>query len=290
MGFDWFRVDSALTDHPKVLRLAADLKDPNAGWYIIRLWSWLSRYAPRGRLRDDLQAAAESAAGWRGEPRGLLNALLRVGMMEEDADGTLEAHDWWEKQGPLVEKANKDAARQRKRRKEMSRGRSADGHADDMRDGAGRGRTDETDETDGRDVLPRPNEKLETVRGAPLKPTAAPAPFGPVGAFRDAMDAIFALHRDGAKYGWTSLDENAVGALLGQASSDHGEILRRWAICLSHTHPTYDTVTELSKFWNKCAAAQPAGPPRPADPRKSPVRAEDIDPAAFAKGATSEPF
>jgi len=51
-GLSWFRVDNDVVDHPKVHELAALLKDPNAGWYLIRLWSWTMRYAARGRLQN----------------------------------------------------------------------------------------------------------------------------------------------------------------------------------------------------------------------------------------------
>jgi len=85
-----------------------------------------------------------------------------------------------------------------------------------------------------------------------------------IGGLRDLMDAIFMSIR-GASYHWSSADELAVGALLGQAHGDEEEILRRWALCLEHTFPTWDTVTHLSKNWNACAKAQASGPQTQAD-------------------------
>jgi hypothetical protein len=264
MAFDWFRVDAAMADHPKIALLEADLGNPLAGWYVIRCWSWLVRYAARGRLPAALAPQLEAAARWRGEPGELVRAFVRTGLLDKTSrdpeNNDLEWHDWWEKQGALVEKSMKDAALKRQKRRADGACRASAGRADGAltgRDGTGR------DE----------------------KPFAGVENSGPPGALRDAMDAIFKAARHG-DYHWRSQDETAVGALLGQASSDHAEILRRWGICLAHTFPTYDTVTELSRFWNKCAAAQSGGEQK--DNRKSPIRAEDVDPAAFTKGATHD--
>lgn len=113
MSYSWFRLDADMVDHPKTWQLATILNEPLAGWYVIRLFSWLSRYAARGRLAPGLAPHLEQSCGWRGEPGKLTSALVESGWLDQLDDGTLEAHDWWEKQKALVEKAEKDSARKR---------------------------------------------------------------------------------------------------------------------------------------------------------------------------------
>ena len=129
MDLTWIRVENNLVDHPKVFALAATLNDQNSGWYVIRMWSWTSRYAARGRLADGARTALETACGWRGKPGALVSALIDCGFLDVEPDG-LEVHDWWDMQGQAVEKAEKDAERKRKRRAdgaETARRRRADG-------------------------------------------------------------------------------------------------------------------------------------------------------------------
>lgn len=69
----WFRVDTAIVDHPRIVDLCTVLGDPLAGWYVIRLWSWTMRYAPSGAL---------SARGRRGD------GARRFGAGRGDGAGT----------------------------------------------------------------------------------------------------------------------------------------------------------------------------------------------------------
>lgn len=116
----WFRVDTDLVDHPKVDRLADLLNEPLAGWYVMRMWAWVARFASRGRLSDVARPSLERSCGWRGESGQLVAALVEAGLLdtiEADEDGcTLEVHDWWEKQGAIVSKAENDRERLRKQR------------------------------------------------------------------------------------------------------------------------------------------------------------------------------
>jgi uncharacterized phage protein (TIGR02220 family) len=194
MAFDWFRVDASIADHPKVLRLAVGLKDQNAGWYVIRLLCWLTRYAQRGRLRDGHADVVEDAMKWRGERGALIRAMIDVGIIDEHSNGELEVHDWWEKQSTLVEKANKDAARKRKQREKEARDVSrdvrvtgADSHRDRRRDGAGT-RRDETrrDETILKTDL---STTSEPPTKTPVNPPSGPVPIatGLIGKTEDPL-------------------------------------------------------------------------------------------------------
>ena len=151
----WFRVDNDMVDHPKVAALAAELADPLAGWYVVRLWAWTMRYAARGRLGDGARTALERACDWRGQPGALLAALVRTGWLDLTEGDDLEVHDWDEHQGAAVLKAEKDA-----NRKKESRKRRADGARTALirpRDGAGNGTgRDETRRNEEAEALPPP--------------------------------------------------------------------------------------------------------------------------------------
>lgn len=131
----WFRVDNSMVDHPKVEALGAKLGQPNAGWYIIRLWAWTMRYAPSGNLTTVARLSVERACDWRGTVGELIAAMLEVGVLEDLGDGSLEVHDWEHHQGGAVAKAQKDAERQKAARD--SRKTVARPSTDGLKDGAG---------------------------------------------------------------------------------------------------------------------------------------------------------
>lgn len=108
MGYSWFRVDSAFPDHPKTLALCAELDDPNAGMYVIRLWSWAQRYASSGRVDAASRHQLERSLGWTKEPGKLVSALVKFGWMEARND-CFVVHDWDLHQSALVQKSNRDA-------------------------------------------------------------------------------------------------------------------------------------------------------------------------------------
>jgi hypothetical protein len=107
MASGWHRVDDDWVDHPKTVKLEELLNDPNAGMFVSRLWSWTSRFRVRGRFADDVVRHLETLCRWRGEPGALLAAFIGAGWVDERSPGHYEVHDWWEKQGQLVEKPRK---------------------------------------------------------------------------------------------------------------------------------------------------------------------------------------
>jgi hypothetical protein len=115
----WLRIETDFVDHPKVLRLASVLRDDEAaaGWYVMRAWSWVSRFCPTGQVRDIDGTALESACKWRGPAGELIAGFLESGWFDEwDKEGQkmgLEAHDWSEHQGRVASKAAKERDRKR---------------------------------------------------------------------------------------------------------------------------------------------------------------------------------
>lgn len=157
-ALNWFRVDADLIDHPKTFALETELRDPKAGWYLIRIWAWLTRYAQHGQIEGDRVSHLESAAKWAGESGKLVHALVKTGWLDVQTGGALEAHDWGEKQGKMFEKAEKDRERKRISRKTARAG---------PRDGAktARVRNERTNETY---VTDEQTTSVEQARPVPL--------------------------------------------------------------------------------------------------------------------------
>lgn len=168
MAFDWFRVDATFADHPKTLALEEHTNDLNAGMYVNRLWCWLTRFAPRGVFAKTLGPAVERACRWRGDPGFLMVTLETVGWLESVTETEWEFHDWWEKQRPIVEKAERDSRRKKDLRKKKRRADGARTARAEMRTSARTARVEEKtgeDET-RRDETRQNEEDVEDETGA----------------------------------------------------------------------------------------------------------------------------
>lgn len=151
------RIETDFVDHPKVQRLARILmaSEAEAGWYVLRAWSWLSRFCPTGHIRDSDGTALELACRWKGKDRELLEAMTGAGFLDELPAGEFEAHDWSDHQGKVAATAEKERerkaayrARSRVSVPSLSRGTT---------DGTNTGRPAQRDVT-GRDVTGRKEE------------------------------------------------------------------------------------------------------------------------------------
>ena len=258
MAFDWFRVDWAIVDHPKAFQLAADLSDPNAGWYIVRLWSWLSRYAARGQFKKSLSDDVERACGWRGDRGRLLRALADAGWLENVSDDLYEAHDWWDHQRAIVEKAEKDSARKRRSRSARVRGMSRGQSADKLSDGAGTRR-------DGRNVT---DETKKTT--GPASPAGTPAPKvkrPPDPRLPALIGLLKQVYFDATGKVYFASDGD-VACLRGLLSKgDDAEIERRWRSGLSATKfdAKCGSFMQLAQRWNELGIERAAAPQRERD-------------------------
>lgn len=216
----WFRVDNDFAAHPKTYALCEELGDPNAGMYVIRLWTHTMRYAARGRLGDGARTALERACEWRGQSGELVAALLKTGWLVETENGA-EVHDWDEHQGAAVAKAQKDADRKRDERK-----RRADGAETARRrrgDAAGNGT--ERNGTKKQEPAPRDSDAL-------------------VSDFQAVI---------GSKYSWQGAKDGEAFAKLRKAY-DLEEIRKRWRKgLLASGYASCRTVAELAMKFNHLA-------------------------------------
>lgn len=156
MSAKWIRVETDFVDHPKTFRLAAELGEPLAEAYVLRAWTFLSRFCPTGHVRDIDGTALEAACRWRGEAGKLLAAFVRTEWLEALPEGGWEAHDWADHQGKVAQRAEKE--RERKRAYRERKAAEASASVPSLSRGTSAGRPDQRDVT-GRDVTGRDVEK-----------------------------------------------------------------------------------------------------------------------------------
>lgn len=171
MSAKWMRVETDFVDHPKTFRLAALLQEPLAEAYVLRAWTFLSRFCPTGHVRDIDGTALEAACRWRGQPGALLEALVKCEWLEASKDGGWEAHDWSDHQGKVAQRAAKE--RERKRAYRERKAAEASASVPHMSHGTSAGHPAQRDVT-GRDVTGRDVEKKKE------PPSPKPVERGPL--------------------------------------------------------------------------------------------------------------
>ena len=110
----WIKSDIGLPAHPKTRRLARALGVgiPAAIGHLHMLWYWTATYAPNGDLaRFEAQDIAD-AAGWEGDAKDFVAALVLSRFVDLDGD-LYVVHDWMEHGGALFERRERNAKRMR---------------------------------------------------------------------------------------------------------------------------------------------------------------------------------
>jgi len=110
----WIELHQTIWTHRKTLVLAAELGiEPDlAVARVVRLWCWSLDNCPDGDLSALPAAVLAAGANWTGDPKALVDALLRAGFLDRQ-DERLLLHDWWEYAGRLIERRRDDALRKR---------------------------------------------------------------------------------------------------------------------------------------------------------------------------------
>lgn len=134
MTIPWIQVYTNMVTHNKTRKLAAELKlmnkdvKPNviAAGMLLALWTWAAQNAVDGDITGVPMEDIADVAGWKKAPKTFYDALVKVGLIDEGADGVM-IHDWMEYSLLLHEqtenKKEKDRARAkayRERRKQAS--------------------------------------------------------------------------------------------------------------------------------------------------------------------------
>ena len=91
----YLEIDEGFPGHRKTLKLCSLLCDPQAGWYMIRLWTWACRSCRDGKLTGMSPADIEIAVAYQAADGACYKALSDSGYIDEDEAGKpAEIHDW----------------------------------------------------------------------------------------------------------------------------------------------------------------------------------------------------
>jgi hypothetical protein len=169
----WFRFDDDMPDHPKTRALARRLPGVDPVGLVARAWAWMSRFCRTGHVVTcHVTPFAESIAssiGWAGDPSELIAGLCDSGWLDRNEDGSVDAHDWDEKQQKVASKAEKDRERQRAHRAKV-KALKAESVTRDMRDSHAVTNTPVTPQRD--ETRRNETEQLKALRVADATPLA----------------------------------------------------------------------------------------------------------------------
>jgi hypothetical protein len=107
----WIESHQALGRHPKLLRLAGQLRIHRAQalGHLHFLWWWALDYAPYGDVSALTSAEIAAAAEWPGDVTQFDKSLRESGWIDDNG----HLHDWMEYAGKLVERRQADRDRKR---------------------------------------------------------------------------------------------------------------------------------------------------------------------------------
>lgn len=166
----WLQVHQTLKDHRKLFDAADELEitPPHMMGLLVSFWLWALDNAPKGDLAGITPRMIARAAQWDGEPEKLAETLIRAGWIDENEDGTLEIHDWYEYAGKLIDQ--RQAEKERSARRRAAAASSSDDTPDDQTPTAGqppdatpttggKSRVDQSREKKGRVTPPTPSDE-----------------------------------------------------------------------------------------------------------------------------------
>lgn len=114
----WIQVHQTLKDHRKLFDAADELEisPPHMMGLLISFWLWALDNAPTGKLDGITHRMIARAAQYEGDAEKLAAALIRAGWLDENEDGELEIHDWYEYAGKLIDQRKAEKERSQRRR------------------------------------------------------------------------------------------------------------------------------------------------------------------------------
>jgi hypothetical protein len=110
----WIQVDVNFPRHPKVRDLSIEIGEERVEAYLVRIWTSTSTWTgSTGRVPGrDPKRTLEDAAGWRGPPGKLAEALVLTRWVDEKSGG-LWLHDWNDYSGSWIKKAEQERERKK---------------------------------------------------------------------------------------------------------------------------------------------------------------------------------
>lgn len=128
----WLQVHQTLKDHRKLFDAADELEiqPVHMMGLLISFWMWALDNTPTGDLDGITPRMIARAAQWDGPAEKLSTALIRAGWLDENGDGKLTIHDWYEYTGKLIDQ--RQAEKERSQRRRAAAAASANGNTDDQ--------------------------------------------------------------------------------------------------------------------------------------------------------------
>lgn len=233
---NWFRVDTTLVDHPKVIRFGemAGVTTEAAIGRIVRFFSGVAMHAEDGDLTNIPAGAIAAWVRWKKKPDSLLQLLVDCGFIDEEG-GSRRVHGWSRRHDYMIrERTRKIAAEsERKDRARKAREAKQDAGAPNARqvdDDSARGKRASTPlrSPSENDVVPSEQRRPD----GSLFPAEPPKPESP--KKRQAHSDV-----EKAKVAFTDQYQARYGREC--SVTDHGKIGKQIQTCL-----TGSSVEELS--------------------------------------------
>jgi len=122
----YLEVDEGFDQHPKTLRLCGVMKDPNAGQYLFRLWTWACRCAEDGDLSGMGPVELEHVMRYQPADGRLFAALTetwssKYGPWIDVGEKSMRIHGWMDRQGAAIDKMKSKAGKVREWRQNRKR-------------------------------------------------------------------------------------------------------------------------------------------------------------------------
>lgn len=124
----WIQIHQQLKDHRKLLATADELEIEPAHMLglLVSFWLWALDNTPSGSLEGISDRMIARAAQWNGEPGKFVEAMAHAGLLDEEPDGSLALHDWYEYTGKLIDQREAEKNRSRRRRAAAAASQSTD--------------------------------------------------------------------------------------------------------------------------------------------------------------------
>ncbi len=280
----YLEIDEGFIAHRKTLRICGMMQDPNAFAYLLRLWSWATRSAPRGDLRGMDPTDIEIVVQYRLMDGKCFRAMVTAGFIDTDADGMpVEIHNWMKRTGGAIARMAAEADRKKlyrahKEGKCGGRGQCAlcdkiiPGRAEDDSDSVRGQSADAGESVQGRSDT----DKTSPDKTSQDKKEAAPAPARdpwPAWRWYEKFKVAWPLAHNKVAYGDGDDDAKATGELEDKLNSLPGsdrmkaqaeaEILlaRYFGIKAAAGHPWKWFVQRFNEL--RAGPIAPRSPPRP---------------------------
>lgn len=225
----WIESHQSLGNHPKLLRLSAQLRinRAQAVGHLQYLWWWALDYSSGGDLSAFAATEISAASHWPTDPEPYLQALKECGWI--DKDGHL--HDWEDYAGRLIERKDKQRSdareRQRRFREDVTRYKRVS-NADEKNSNA----TTVPDLTVP--DLTKPNTFADAPPPTPPKPKKEPKEQKKTSPdYQPFVDHVCSTYKQkyGFAYMWGGEDGKKTNELL--ANYDRFQLMALWDIFLA---------------------------------------------------------